>query len=350
MITFNKLTGVEEEKDQTVEEMIEVLPALPEHVNPWGGFMVPQEKTVDTAYELMEKAGLDWEVDERPILFPNTERNNYNVVPDKKIIVRGDTEFALGVVGKGYKPLQNYEAFVFIDELVKQGHVTYHSAGSFRHGRLIFVQCLINESEILPGDVHQKFMLFVNSHDGTFAITMKTTSIRVVCMNTLMAALRQDSRHVYRVKHTQKMDTQLNVAQEAIDDARMMGEMHDRFLAGTLRLPMGRELHDSFLSNVFPYPKDVDAIKTKTDNKRAELSELMTLGVGQDIPGVRGTGYAAFNGLTEYVNYHRGTRGKDDDEKQNNRFNSALFGSGASLIARGVGTLNGYMVQYGIQI
>ena len=55
----------------------------------------------------------------------------------------------------------------------------------------------------------------------------------------------------------------------------------------------------------------------------ATVKSLYESGTGQDIPGVRGTLWAAYNAVTEFVDHERG----GDD----NRLSSSWFGGGNDL-------------------
>jgi hypothetical protein len=76
---------------------------------------------------------------------------------------------------------------------------------------------------------------------------------------------------------------------------------------------------------------------TRAENTRMELANLFEDGRGQNLPGVRGTGWAAYSAVVEFSNYFRSSRG--GDAAQERRFESSLFGSGDQLIQKSVGFL-----------
>ncbi len=61
-----------------------------------------------TAREAIEAAGLDYRVDLKSL-----KTTDGNEVRNRKATVRSDTNDVLGVVGNGYVPVQNFEAFGF---------------------------------------------------------------------------------------------------------------------------------------------------------------------------------------------------------------------------------------------
>lgn len=241
------------------------------------------------------------------------------------------------------------EAFQFLDDLVARGIVKYSTAGSFKEGRLVWVQCEFMEREILPGDLHKKYLLLCNGFDGTISLVITSTSVRISCLNTLRMALRDGRRHETRIKHTASLKEKLAAAKNALLQSTAMADEHDAFLMGLVRLRMTGDMWNEFGQAVIPDPEEGKS-KSRAENARAQLMSLALTGRGQDIPGVAGTAYSAFNALVEYANYERTSRGKTDELKQANRFQSTLFGNSDKLIIKGTEVLNRFMVDNSIQV
>jgi phage/plasmid-like protein (TIGR03299 family) len=124
--------------------------------------------------------------------------------------VRTDTDQILGVVGKDYEILQNCDAFTFFDAIVGGGDgILYETAGALGNGELIFITAK------LPGyirggndDLIEKYLFLTTSHDGFGSITAAFTPIRVVCNNTLHAALNNMSNCI-TIRHTESAKERL---------------------------------------------------------------------------------------------------------------------------------------------
>jgi phage/plasmid-like protein (TIGR03299 family) len=65
---------------------------------------------------------------------------------------------------------------------------------------------------VLPDDAIDKFLLLSNTHDGSGAVSIRFTPIRVVCQNTLNYALK-DGSAVISVRHTKNIADNLMKAQ-----------------------------------------------------------------------------------------------------------------------------------------
>lgn len=327
-------------------------------VAPWQGSGVSvNESEIKTAQQLMAEANLDWNVVERPLMFCPEPGNPMNEVrvETHKLMMRETDNAPLGVVGIKWTPFQNHEAFDFVDKLIEAGALRYHSAGSFKNGSVIWIQAEFAESEILPGDVHKKYLLLVSSFDGTLSIRIGETDIRVSCLNTLRmalvdAAVSEGTKiQEIRIRHTQSLKEKVEAAQNAIMIAKVRSMRMDALMRALTRLNMTNEMWDDFGQEMIPKPEG-GKNTTRSDNNRSTLLSLATTGKGQDISGVAGTGYAAFNAVTEYVNYHRSSRGDDEIQKQHNRFKSTLLGQSGKMIAHAASVLNGYLVDNGIQV
>lgn len=307
-----------------------------------------------TAKEALTKAGLDWLVEDRPLLTTlggSEITGNYQKVESHKAIVRVTDEAILGVVGFGFEVFQNWEQFMFIDALVSAGLLKYHSAGSFKNGRVVWVQAEFAESEVVPGDYHKKYLLIVNAFDATYAIRINGCDTRVVCWNTFKMALREGKGRddSVSIKHTVKMRDRVQAAKDALVVERVKAAQMDGFFKALASLRMTGDMWTDFSHKLIPNPEPGKST-TRAQNARAAMLELAVTGRGQDIPGVPGTAYAAFNAMVEYVNYERTARGETDDARQAGRFESTLFGSGGRLISTGIDVLNQYLVDHSIQV
>ena len=173
---------------------------------PWHGLGI-RVMEAPTSKEALGLAGLDWKVVQEPIY---TETNE--LIPGYKANVRDSDSKVLGVVTDRYKIVQNEEAFAFTDALLGEG-VRYETAGSLQEGKKVWVLARLPHEYIITGERISPFLVFSNSHDGSGAIKVALTPIRVVCQNTLNLALAQSKRcwstiHTGEVK--QKMEEAKN--------------------------------------------------------------------------------------------------------------------------------------------
>ncbi len=133
----------------------------------------------------------------------------------------------LGVVSQGYSPLQNQDAFIWFDFLLHEGDVCLESAGSLKEGKRVWILAKINQdpTDIIKDDSVEPYLLLSNPHDGSTAIWIQFTPIRVVCQNTLSYALSRrgkdlDLGKAFRICHQGDLQHKLDQAKTALDFAR----------------------------------------------------------------------------------------------------------------------------------
>ena len=154
---------------------------------PWHGL----GKVVATALsskEALIAAGLDWNVIQEPIY---TDREE--IISGYRTNIRDVDRKVLGVVSDRYKVIQNEDAFAFTDELLGEG-VCYETAGSLQEGKKVWLLARMPHEYIISGERISPYLLFSNTHDGTGAVKVALTPIRVVCNNTLNLALKTAKR------------------------------------------------------------------------------------------------------------------------------------------------------------
>ena len=183
---------------------------------PWHGLGTPVEDAPDSK-KAIELAGLDWKVVQHPVKDADTDE----VIPGFLHNVRDTDNAHLGFVTNYYKVVQNDEAFDFTDSLIGTGDVKYETAGSLFGGKKIWLLARMPVKKLLDDDV-DPYIVFTNSHDGTGAIRVAMTPIRVVCNNTLNLALDGASRS-WSARHMGDMQSKL-------DDARSTMKLADDYM------------------------------------------------------------------------------------------------------------------------
>lgn len=293
----------------------------------WHGLGVTVQGLL-TSREAIQAAHLDWRVDLREVFVDGKPLEDY------KATVRADNNFPLAVVGKKYSVIQNQDSFEFFDEVVGGGKAIYDTAGSLGGGKRVWIMAKLNGTMFVagrPDDAIEKMVLLYTTHDGSGALTMQIVATRVVCANTLSIALKGATNKI-AIRHTKNYQAKVNEAARALS----LCEAYYSDLQGLIDLleskPMNQGEMVKFTETLIPSRED--KIPTRTLNVRAKLVDLFDHGKGN-----RGrTRFDALNSVTEFVDHHRTTRDTGDG-KAENRFESAIFGSGAQLKHRAVDLL-----------
>ena len=183
---------------------------------PWHGLGV-EVKEAPTSADALQLAGLDWQVIQEPIYTDSGKQ-----IPGYKANVRDTDHKVLGVVTDRYRIIQNQEAFAFTDELLGNG-VRYETAGSLQEGRKVWLLARLPREYIISGERISPYLVFSNTHDGSGAVRVAVTPVRVVCNNTLNLALNTAKRS-WSMIHTGDIKGKI---QEAKDTLFMAEEYMD---------------------------------------------------------------------------------------------------------------------------
>ncbi|MBE7500340.1 MAG: DUF932 domain-containing protein [Verrucomicrobiales bacterium] len=299
---------------------------------PWHGLGTKLDHPA-TAWEAIRAASLDWEVSKTALFIARGTK--LHEVPDRFAVVRqdqppqGEAPKILGIVGADYVPWQNREAFEWFDPIVGEGAAVYHTAGALGQGERVWILAkLPDRIQVIGDDIADKYLLLSNSHDGGSSVQVKFTPIRVVCQNTLTMAL-SEGRSI-RTQHTKNLKERMAAARDALGiiEARFR-DIADGFRR-LVKVQVVQPRLDAYLERVFPEPADKkdDRAMARVHKARTASGRLFEEGLGNRAAGVRGSLWAAYNGVAEYVDHAMSYRDHD------RRLEAIWFGSGYLSKAR----------------
>lgn len=296
----------------------------------WHGLGTVLDHAPDSATAI-HAAGLDWSVDQLPLIarkkIATPEGDVFRDIDatDYMANVRSDTGTVLGIVGDGYKVVQNVEAFGFLDGLIQDGILKYESAGALKDGRIVWMLGrLPSVDTIAQGDDVYRYVLLTMAHDGTGAIRGLPTATRVVCWNTLSAALGSAKKEtIVTIRHSGDIGNKMRQAQYMLAQYDRQFTDHAaacRHLAG--KRYTAAEL-ETFLNTLFPPVESEGRAKTIRENDVASVRVNLE-SPRQRIGGIAGSWWSALNGVTELVDHGSVTRGATQRDKDENRLMASV--------------------------
>lgn len=260
---------------------------------PWHGLgtQIPPDLTPE---QVLEKAGLDWEVEKRSCYI---KVDDEYVDSGIKALVRSTDNKVLTHVKDGWKPVQNRQAFEFFHEFVMAGDMEMHTAGSLKGGTIVWALARVKESFELNTpqgkDVVESHLLFTNPHKFGQSTDVRFTPTRVVCTNTLTMALNGnvDSSQMVKVNHSRKFDAEevkktLGIANRYLNEYKDIAE----FLSSRR---YSSESLIQYFNEVFP--------KTGEDKEDLSRNARLALTVIDQQPGSQfaaGSFWQAYNTVT----------------------------------------------------
>jgi phage/plasmid-like protein (TIGR03299 family) len=229
------------------------------------------------------------------------------------------------VVGPRFAPLQNRAAFEWFQPFLDGREAALHTAGSLRQGSRVWVLAKLNRDPLViaPGDEVEKFILLSHGHDGSLAVRVGYTPIRVVCQNTLSMAHSSDASKLIRVKHTRDVHENLANIRQIMDVANAEFEATAEQYRLLVRRSINQEDLRRYVQKVLRI-EDEPSPSTRINHIMDEISRLFEVGRGNDLPSVRGSLWASYNAVTEWLGYQRG-------RNPQSRLDSLWFGDSATL-------------------
>ena len=291
----------------------------------WHGMGVVTDGTLP-AREAFETANALFTVEKRELLYPiNTiPGSDRGMFADAGVygVIRTDTQDLLGVVSKQYELVQN-EALLRMAEFIRE-EADMDSVVVLADGaKVAFTATLRGASaDIVEGDTIKRRLVGYLGHDGKTGCGAKFTDIRVVCQNTLSAAL-SDSGAGSSITHKNGANQQFDALIQSIDVARQSFGAQCALMREFSRCHMNGQF-DDFIDAVYRI-EEGDTFK-----KREKLWRAYTSGFGAEFH--HGTLWGAVNAVTQIETSTLGKTAKG----MSSAFNRANFGAGLTLSRRAI--------------
>lgn len=261
--------------------------------------------------EAMKLAGHAWGVTERPV------SATFGGVPvglrDWKALLRTDTGECLSVVRNSYGVIQNQVPYDLVEAVASEG-VKWHVGLTLQGGRCVVVGYL-PEEWTAPGDDSPTlpFITALWAHDGTTALQLIRTAIRVVCANTRALAMADAAKTGLdiSIRHTSGWRNYIERAKEVLRSARAEFEAYKDLASELAGKAATQAQVEEFLARFLPMP---DLSKTQYSdrvegNVLGARNEVRLILGGNTIPDAhRQTAYGMWQAGLEYLQHRRPTR------------------------------------------
>jgi Domain of unknown function (DUF932) len=175
--------------------------------------------------------------------------------------------------------------------------------GSVSGGRRVWVLARLPE-----------YVYVANNYDGSMAVTAAVTPIRIVCANTLGAALRQaehgvNAQRTFRLRHTGNLQAKFAEARQVlgmtINYQKQFKELADRMAAEPIAT---WTLERRVLRNLWTIDEDMGKVARANRERTIERGLSIFRGrgrVGDTTGNSPRTKWVAFNAIAEHLDYGR---------------------------------------------
>ena len=289
-------------------------------------------------------AGLDYTVEKRALFTYDNENQAANEdeevkIPEVKVpnhfaTARTDTGHVLGVVGKDYEIVQNSHAFSFFDSIVGGDGIQYETAGALGNGERVFITAkLPNYIRVAQSDLIEQYLFLTTSHDGFGSITAAFTPVRIVCNNTLNAALRNHSNCI-KIRHTANAKDRLDQAHKLMGITNHLGnQLEEIFNQWSKKRVTDPEIKRLIRLAMVPNKEvlqkieadKMDELSTAFNNICNSAFEYAQISTSQQSKSTKGTLFGVYNAVTGYFQNVRNYKNEETKLK------SLLYGGTAQI-------------------
>ena len=293
-----------------------------------------------TSGEALKFAGLDYTVEKRKLFTFDNENQTADAGTEIKIpevevpgffaTVRKDNETVLGVVGRDYEVVQNTDAFSFFDAIVGGNGVKYETAGALNKGERIFITAKLPDYiKVGKEDLIEQYLFLTTSHDGCGSITAAFTPVRIVCNNTLNAALENFSNAI-KIRHTANAKGRLEEAHKLMGITnRLSTQLEGIFNQWAKVRITDPELKKLIQLALVPNKEVLQNIQAGKDDELSTCFKNLTdeafmyamTNETQQLETTRGTVFGAYNAVTGYFQNVRNYKNEEA------KLRSLMFGS-----------------------
>ena len=270
---------------------------------PWHGLGVSVSNNL-TVDEMLEKAGLNWTVEQRP-MFTLDQNGSHIPVKGQRALVRNTDNRILTTTGNRWHPVQNRDAFEFFKQFVDSTDITMETAGSLRQGQVVWGLANLGSGFTLPGttDTLKGYVLLMSPHIQGRSVIAQCVTTRVVCANTLAIALNEKGQHSYTHSHVRAFNPK--EAAEMVGLARSAMSEFERNVALLTKLNLTQAEVFAILAPVYQ-PQTTDLVQL-SDPAEQNPSLRSVLASYTDAPGATpGTGWGLLNAVTYHADHRAG--------------------------------------------
>ena len=291
----------------------------------WHGMGTVTDGTLP-AREAFEKADALFTVETRELSYSTALDPQYGINDVQQPagvfgVVRTDTQGLLGVVSKQYEIVQN-DSLLRMAEFIRE-EVDMDCVIVLSHGAKVCFTATLRgaQTDIVPGDTVKRRIVGYLGHDGKTGCGAKFTNIRVVCQNTLTAALNESGAQS-SITHKGTANANFDRLINSIDVARQDFVTECDLMREFSRTHLGTDGFRWFVDQVYNVEED------QVFRKREKLERAFRVGYGSDYAS-----FSLWNGINAITEIETSTRGTTKS-KGAAQFARGTFGVGAQISKR----------------
>jgi phage/plasmid-like protein (TIGR03299 family) len=236
--------------------------------------------------------------------------------PDFCRIVRSDNGYTLGVVSDQYQVIDHDQMGQILEALIDQDtHLKYECLFSIYGGRQVAAVIRLDEPITVPGDDSLTFpyLALTARHDGTGALRAVSTTVRVVCANTIAMSEAEGARTgtLFTFPHKGAWQDRIEEAQQTIRGLRREFAAYQELAIQMANFRISEAQEAQFVDLMIPTPPIGLVSERVQQNVEQARGQLRTIITGRTCEAIRGTAFGLVQAGVEYLDHYRRYRSLD---------------------------------------
>lgn len=275
--------------------------------------------TASTVEEMATQAGLDFEVEKRPMFLEGSEGINF-VVPNHVAITKLGEYDTLGVVGRKYGIVQYMEMLRFTEILVSKDAGSYCYGSATNSGAKAYVVMKTNDCfSLAPGDDIECYFYIATSHDGSLALKVVPMPIR----QSGGITIAHPGLSAFTIKHTTHVGTHMARAHKTLAGIKTYWTEFSKSFELLRSLNINDDQADKFLKMVLPNDTP------RSENMRDKMEDIRKTNPALQVPSCKGTMLGALFAVLIHTDHYKTTRNTGKTDEKSAKINTLLDGAGA---------------------
>jgi hypothetical protein len=258
-----------------------------------------------------------------------TERNI--LIPDKKAMIRTDTNGYLGTVGKNWEPVQPEVLYDMAKELIKATDGKINGVVNLFDGAIIGISFKLAEREYIENDFLDLNFFMLTAFNGMYGLSGSSSSYR-----HSSRSYANTSNKAFNLKHTKFVGNRIEVVKDMLKYYNQEITSFDLTMNRLVTRPMSEDIAVEWFETLYPR----SSRHTKPFREAVDIFKRLLR--NEYLEGVKGTSYGAWAALTHYVNHYKTVKVHNGRDPEEVRFQSINFGTGNNLIQSGITKLTNF--------
>lgn len=275
----------------------------------------------DAVNTLLDKFGLNWRVDKKPLYLLNGKQTEYFGLQ------RNDTGTIFTTVKKDYSVFQNSQLAELLIRLSQKKGYELHKGGMFDDGGKVYVQ--LKSPNIITGlgenkDTVKGYLTGINTHDGTGSLRWGSANITISCMNTFVYVGKQLKS---KLRHSNNLHDRVEQAISELTTAENIERsLFDKFIQLS-EIPLTREIGVKVVKDI----TGVDVTKSSSDAEKdystqaINKSKLLLNSIAQEINQKGSTLWGLMSGVTHYTTHVIGNKNTSNAYREQSTYIGQSF-------------------------